>query len=360
MIRKYKKTLFFSSLFTLLPVAVGLLLWDKLPERFATHWGIDGQPDGWSSLPFAVFFPPLLMLAVQWLCVWVTAKDPGNKDRNVKPQKLVLWIIPLLSNLVCGTMYALALGMEFDMEQFMMVFMGLLFVFIGNYLPKCKMNSTIGIKVPWAYTSEENWNATHRFGGRVWVVGGFVIALCAFLPGDFGVYLMLAAILVLAFIPMVYSWQFYRKQKARGDALIPLPKLATKGSKASLIFVALILIGVAVILFSGTIEVRFGEDAFTVEATYHDNLTVEYAAIDSIEYREGNVDGLRTFGFGSLRLLLGTFENKEFGTYTRYTYTNPEGCIVLTAGDRILVLSGKDAAETQAIYENLLVLTEAE
>ncbi len=105
MIRKYKKTLIITSLLTLLPIVVGLLLWDRLPERFATHWGIDGQPDGWSSISIAVFGMPLIMLAVQWLCVWCTVKDPGNKDRNQKMQALVLWIIPLLSNLCCGLMY---------------------------------------------------------------------------------------------------------------------------------------------------------------------------------------------------------------------------------------------------------------
>ena len=61
-------------------------------------------------------------------------------------------------------------------------------------------------------------------------------------------------------------------------------------------------------------------DSFTVEASYFDDLTVKYDAIDCIEDREGNVDGTRTFGVGNFRLLLGTFENAEFGTYTRYTY----------------------------------------
>ena len=41
------------------------------------------------------------------------------------------------------------------------------------------------------------------------------------------------------------------------------------------------------------------------------------------ELREGNVDGTRIGGFGSFRLLLGFFENEEFGTYTRYTYYKP-------------------------------------
>ena len=353
MIRKYKKTLIFSSLLTLLPIAAGLLLWEKLPARFATHWGMDGQADGWSSLPFAVFFPPLIMLAVQWLCVWITAKDPGNKDRNTKPLGLVLWIIPFLSNLSCGLMYALALGAEFSVTSIMIIAMGLMFVFLGNYLPKCKMNSTLGIKVSWAYTSEENWNATHRFGGRVWFFGGFVIALCGLLPGEWGIWVMLIAIFVLAFIPMIYSYCYYRKQKANGDSILPLPPMFGKSGKIGLIAMILVILFALMILFCGDVEVSCGETSFTISATFYDDMTVDYAMIDSIEYREGNVPGTRVGGFGSLRLLLGWFENEEFGTYTRYTYYKPEACIVVTSGENTLVISGETAEQTQEIYNTL-------
>ena len=354
MIHKYKKTLNSSSLRTLLPIAVGLLLWEKLPARFATHWGIDGQADGWSSLPFAVFFPPIIMLAVQWLCVWFTAKDPGNKDRNTKPLGLVLWIIPFLSNLSCGLMYALALGAEFSLPGIMVIAIGLMFVAIGNYLPKCKQNHTIGIKVKWTLENEENWNATHRFGGRVWFVGGLVMALCSLLPGEYGVILMLIAIFVLVFIPVIYSYVYYRKQKARGDDLLPLPKLSGKSGKLTVLILCLAAVLVLLILFSGNVSVNFGPEFFTIEASFYDDLTVDYAAIESVEYREGNVPGSRVFGFGSLHLLLGSFENAEFGTYTRYTYYNPEACVVLTANGNTLVVSGETMSQTQAIYEELL------
>jgi hypothetical protein len=95
-------------------------------------------------------------------------------------------------------------------------------------------------------------------------------------------------------------------------------------------------------------------DSFTIEASYHEDLTVRYDAIDSIEYRNENISGTRTMGFASARLLLGTFQNEEFGTYSRYTYYKPEACIVVTVKGDTLVFSGKNAAETQEIYNTLL------
>ena len=67
MIKKYKKTLIFTSLILLIPVLVGLLLWDRLPDPMPSHWNIDGEVDGWTSKPFAVFGLPALMLALQWV-----------------------------------------------------------------------------------------------------------------------------------------------------------------------------------------------------------------------------------------------------------------------------------------------------
>ena len=353
MLKTHKKQLIAASLLTLLPILVGVILMDRLPLAFATHWGVNGQPDGWSSRSVAIFVPPLLMLALFWVCVYFTAKDPGNQGRNKKPMAMVLWIVPFLSNLCCGMMYALALGVEFDVVNLLAAVLGIIFAVIGNFMPKCQMNSTIGIKVAWAYTSEENWNTTHRFAGRVWVMGGLAILLTALLPTNLINPLFPAIMIAIAVIPMVYSWRYYKKQLARGDELKPFPVTNTAASRGSRIAVILILAVVAVILFTGKVEVSFQDTSFTVDATYHEELTVDYAAVDSLQYREGNVPGTRVGGFGSARLLLGFFENEEFGTYTRYTYTNPDSCIVIQVGEKILVISGSDAAETEAIFDTL-------
>ena len=351
MLKKYKKALILTSVLTLLPIAVGLLLWDQFPEKMIVHWGITGEADGWGSVPFAVFFPPLIMLAVHWLCIWFTTKDPGNQRRNQKPFAMVLWIIPVISNLTSGLMYALALGVELSVSNLMVGMMGLMFAVIGNYLPKCKRNATIGIKVPWAYTSEENWNATHRFGGRLWVTGGIVMVLAAFLPGEMGIVILLLVLLPLALIPMVYSYVYYRRQNMQGDPLIPMPKMSKSGAVALVI----LLVFVAVILFAGELEYVFKEGYLVIEADFYSDYVVNYEDVQAIEFREGNVSGTRVGGYGSLQLLMGYFQNDEFGTYTRYTYYKPEACVVVTAQGRTLVLSGKDKAETQAIYQELLV-----
>ena len=62
MIKRNIKRLILTSIIMLIPMVVGLLLWNRLPELVPSHWGIDGQVDSWSSKAFAVFgFPGLLL-----------------------------------------------------------------------------------------------------------------------------------------------------------------------------------------------------------------------------------------------------------------------------------------------------------
>ena len=352
---KNKKLIIITSLLTLLPIPVGLLLWNKFPETMAIHWGVTGQADGFASVPTAVFLIPLIMLLTHLFCVLICSLDPGNKNRNQKIMHIVLWTVPVICNLSCCGIYALALGVEFSPVLWTTVPMGLLFALIGNYMPKTRMNSTVGIKVPWTYTSEENWNATHRLAGKLWVVGGILMALGGFLPNGWAIAVMFGLILPMTIIPIVYSWRFYEKEKMQGtDIKAGYSSIDKKILKGSLIFLILTLVFVFFVLFYGDIHYVFQEDYLFVDTNMYTDYVLRYDSIENIEYREGKVSGLRVGGFGSFRLLMGFFENEEFGIHTRYTYYKPESCIVLTVRGKAVVLSGKTAEETRTIYETLL------
>ena len=340
MILKHKKTLVLSSLAILLPIPVAFFLRERLAERMTMN-GI-------------VWSVPVIMLAVHWLCILCTALDKDNKNRNTKLMTLVLWIIPLITNLSVLGSFALVLGVEFSPVAWTLVPVGLLFVLIGNYLPKVRMNGTLGIKIRWTYSSEENWNATHRFAGKVWVVGGFLLMLVALLPHIWAVSVMLAAILLLCLVPMVYSYRFYQREKAEGKPLKEGYKtLDKKGKVFSVIFTVILVVFLSVVLFRGEIRYTYYEDYFVADSNMYSDNILHYDVIESLEYREGNVPGLRVGGYGSFRLLMGWFENEEFGTYIRYTYYKPEACVVVRTADQVLVFSGETAEETQAIYQTL-------
>ena len=208
MIKKHLKTLIITSILTLLPILAGLYLWNTLPEQVPSHWDVNGEIDGWSSKPFFVFGLPCIMLAAQWLCVLGTAADPKKANHSDKVLHLVLWIIPVLSIILSAMTYMVALGHSVRVEVIMPLIIGLVFTIIGNYMPKCKQSYTVGIKIPWTLDSEENWNRTHRFAGRLWLVCGLGIMLTAFV-GGFWVFLPIVLVMVIA--PTVYSYLLHRK-----------------------------------------------------------------------------------------------------------------------------------------------------
>lgn len=215
MIKKNKWNLLISSIVILLPMVFGLIVWKKLPEQVVTHWGADGNPNGWSNRNFAVFGLPAFLLFVHWFCVFCTARDPKNKDQSNKIYSIVLWICPLVSLVTNGMIYATALGKTLKPVVIVYVLVGLIFVIIGNYFPKCKQNHTIGVRIKWTLENEENWNATHRFSGKVWAVGGILLMACSFLPGNISLCAFIAIAIVLSILPAGYSYYYFKTRQSR-------------------------------------------------------------------------------------------------------------------------------------------------
>ncbi|MBR5561968.1 MAG: SdpI family protein [Clostridia bacterium] len=212
MIKKNLKTLVITTAVILLPILAGLILWDKLPEEIATHFNAQGVADGFSSKAFGVFGLPVILAALHWICTLGTNADPKQKNHSDKMQTLVLWICPLISLLVSSVIYTYAMGIDVDILSITTLLFGAMFIVTGNYLPKCKQNYTMGIKLPWTLNDEENWNYTHRITGKVWVAGGVVILLTAAFRQA---WILFIITLVMVVIPFVLSYLFHRKKNKK-------------------------------------------------------------------------------------------------------------------------------------------------
>lgn len=125
---------------------------------------------------------------------------------------MCLWIIPITSLIVAVVIYPYNMGLEFDISFFMELFMGCLFLILGNYLPKMRQNYTMGIKLPWTLADEDNWNRTHRLGGYVWTIGGLLIIIVT-LIGLEQLSIMTGIIIAMVVIPSIYSFWLYIKKK---------------------------------------------------------------------------------------------------------------------------------------------------
>ncbi len=128
----------------------------------------------------------------------------------------------------------------------------------------------------------------------------------------------------------------------------------TKVAKLSIAATVLICAVTGIWLTTGDIKIEYGKEAFTIVASYWPDKEITYEEIENIEYVDHKVKGSRVGGFGSWRLLMGNFKNREYGNYTRYTYTKCEAGVVLIVDGREVVVSGKDKESTKVIYEELM------
>lgn len=298
------------------------------------------------------------LLLAHWLVLLIVFSDRRNREtQSRKAVGLLFWIMPAVSLLTGGVTAMLQQGARTasGLSPVMAMGFGLLFIVLGNYMPKFRQNSYMGIRVKWTMESEANWNATHRFGGKVWVAGGFACLAGAMLPvRAMGVVfpLVLAAIVLL---PIAYSYRYSRADPA-AEQTAPAPVSSRRKLAGRAIAVAAVAF-VVLALMVGQMEVQYGDSGLTVDASCWSDLTVSYSDITAVEYlpAEDVPDGgVRAYGFGNLRVSFGHFANEVYGDYLRYTYHSCKDCVRLTtaAGDTIL-LNGPDQAATRAIYDAL-------
>lgn len=213
-----------TSILTAMPALVGVLIWNRLPDRLATHFNFQGVADGWSSKAFAVFGLSGILLALHLVCAFSTGL--GNETNKIpnKLYRIILWIVPAASIYVSAIVYANGLGYNITGSLFLLqMFIGLLFIVLGNYVPKARQNNMFGIRIPTTMKSAKNWHHTHRFAAYVMVIAGFLIiigALTGFLL-KFKIsticFIYAAFLFLYILIPIMYSYIYYLKHKDDED-----------------------------------------------------------------------------------------------------------------------------------------------
>lgn len=210
-----------TSAVCLLPILPGLLLLPSLPEQVATHFDASGVPDGWMPKLSAVVMIPAFMALINLFCHAALHFDPRKQGQSGALRTAVLWFCPVLCVVLQAATLVYALGVPVPISLVCCLTVGVLFVIIGNYLPKCRLNYTMGIRTPWTLSGEENWNKTHRLGGKLWVAAGLLIVVCGFFSlsgeagGELAFVFMLIAVALASLIPVGYSLWLYQKEKKR-------------------------------------------------------------------------------------------------------------------------------------------------
>ena len=141
--KKNRKTLILSVIICLLPIILGIIVYKKLPEQMPIHFTINDVPDNYAPKNFALFGIPIIMAIVQAICIIFTTKVNKLKN-NEKPKiiKIMEWFVPIITVLIYIIMVEVSLGNDIYVGKSICLILGILFIIIGNYLPK--MNYEVG------------------------------------------------------------------------------------------------------------------------------------------------------------------------------------------------------------------------
>jgi uncharacterized membrane protein len=196
--------------------AFALAVYARLPQRIPSHWNLQGEVDGWMDKPWGALFQPFIatvMLGLLWLLPRIDPRR-ANVERFAEDRRLLINLIILFLAVVQVTTFGHALGWPVQVDRVILAAVGLLFVGLGNYLPRIRSNWFMGIRTPWTMDNERVWRATHRVGGRTFVAAGLVMALAALLPSPAREWTAGAATAFAIAVPLVYSYVAYRRDLA--------------------------------------------------------------------------------------------------------------------------------------------------
>ncbi|ALB45317.1 SdpI family protein [Clostridium beijerinckii] len=206
---KKDNILWITTIICFLPLILSFGVYDKLPEVVPIHFNYAGVPDNYVPKAVGAFGMPVLMAIINIFIHFKLNNDPKKMNSPSALKYLGKWSAPIISVVLVPVTLFIALGYKIPIQIIISVVVGVIIVAVGNYLPKCKQNYTVGIRLPWTLNSEMNWNKTHHMAGYLWILGGICMIILGCMQMKSAL-LTLIILLVIVVIPCYYSYWLYK------------------------------------------------------------------------------------------------------------------------------------------------------
>lgn len=203
----------------LVPIACLMISYQGLPSIVPTHFGIDGKPDKWGDKSALLFVTILLMVVaaiVYLLMKFLPQIDPKRKAKfSISAfNHMGIAILVFISAINIIMIYATKNG-AISLGKMILPLVGIFLSYVGNIMYSIKPNYFVGIRTPWTLEDEATWRKTHQLGGKLWLVGGICITIVTLLlPPSVAPFVFISVVAVMALIPVIYSYIYFKKHKA--------------------------------------------------------------------------------------------------------------------------------------------------
>ena len=189
-------------------------VWGDLPQKVATHYDLMGNPNGWTDKNYMPLLIGGMNLGSYLIMILLPYFDPKKKIEQMgeKYNSLRILMSLLMTAISIYMLYITITGIV--NLRLMIGIIAVFFALMGNYMQTLRPNYFFGIRSPWTLENDETWRKTHRFGGRLWMVGGIIgLVLSILITNNNSLLGILFAIIVTVFVllPFIYSYLEFRK-----------------------------------------------------------------------------------------------------------------------------------------------------
>ena len=192
---------------------IAIYVYPQMPEKMASHWNTQGEVDNYMSKFWSLFLMPIISIGLFLLFILIPKIDP-LKENIEKFRKYFDGFIVLIM-IFLFYVYLLTIfwniGIRFNMTQFMMPALGILFYYCGILVENAKRNWFIGIRTPWTLSNEKVWDKTHKIGGKLFKVTGIIAFLGIFLP-KYAIFFVIIPVISVAVYTIIYSYFEHQKE----------------------------------------------------------------------------------------------------------------------------------------------------
>ena len=197
------------------PFLMLLTVYGKLPAEVPMHWNIHGEIDRYGSKNELFLIAGINI----FLGIFMSAMakiDPKQKN-YVRFREtydwMIIWTLGFMTVMMAIVLVETMQPGSINISKMVCVMVGILFIALGNMMPKVKQNFFTGVKTPWALSSDVVWDKTQRLGGKSLVLGGILILCSAFLiDGEAAAFMIILVVILVVIVPMVMSYIWYKQE----------------------------------------------------------------------------------------------------------------------------------------------------
>lgn len=222
-----KKVMWIVSIFSVIMTAIAVQF---MPDSVPMHYNMAGEIDRWGSkYENFIFAAIIIVFSLVWSLLIAYYEKKASKSSeekvcvealsNAKVIKVTGVSMAVMETVLhgyclykdCKIANADVTQAQMNISKLICILIGLLFIVLGNFIPKVKNNTMIGIRTKWSMYNDVTWMKSNRFGGvTLMITGVLVIMTSVFVKEPIAIICMLIYTLVDTLITVFFSYKVYK------------------------------------------------------------------------------------------------------------------------------------------------------